>query len=115
MWFELRREYIREHPRMSKMARGVKWSQVQNPVSPTKELAVQRRFWRNPEPPRRHLRTSLRQPELATPTLTARADPPTRPPRPAPCRRMVWPYTSPVIAIEECPSRSATALICTPD
>lgn len=22
MWFELRREYIREHPRMSKMARG---------------------------------------------------------------------------------------------
>ena len=67
---------------------GVKWPQVQNPVSPTKELAVQRRFWRNPEPPRRHLRSSIRQPELATPTLTARADPPTGPPRPAPCRRM---------------------------
>jgi hypothetical protein len=44
---------------------------------------------------------------------------PSAPPRPSIAARAVWsevcPYTSPVIATEECPSRSATALMCTPD
>jgi hypothetical protein len=58
---------------------------------------------------------------LSTPARIgyANAHSPSRPANPSTAARAVssdvWPYTSPVIAIEECPSRSATALICTPD